>query len=394
MWEVMSLQSRHWRSAASALAVLRQQSRLTRPELGRRLGLGSGPTSDLVKRMARAALISERPAGPEGRGRPTTTVHAHPRGPVAAVLDLRHGDWRLGRCEVDGVVEILASGAHDGRAPDQLLDRLRDRLGTVTRSLGDRLVGIGVAVPGPTAGDRLVHATMLGWRDVDLGRVAPDGGIRVVVGNDATMAAVAETRLHTPRPRTLLHVVVEVGVGGAFIADGQPVPSSRGLHGEFGHLPFGDPGARCPCGALGCWAVAFDVPQIARGTGHPIRQHPRAWLHDLFTDPDPAPKARRVRATLAADLGRGIAGLVNALDPEVVTLGGLAGELRAVSSEDFGAAVRAGLMAVHRDRPPPIVEARGGEDAPLIGAGLSLFERVLDAEALARWAGRVPAVRS
>ena len=83
-----------------------------------------------------------------------------------------------------------------------------------------------------------------------------------------------------------------------------------------------------------------------------------------------------------------MAGLVNALDPEVVTLGGLAAELRASSPDGFADAVSRGLMAVHRDRPPSIVDARAGDDAPLVGAGLSVFDRVLDAGMLARWASR------
>ena len=224
---VTSPQPRHWRSAADALAVLRQEQRLTRPELGRRLGLDSGPTSDLVKRMSRAALISERRAAPDRPGRPTTTVHAHPSGPVAVVLDLRHGDWRLGTCGVDGMVDLLATGAHDGEQPDVLIARLRARVRAAARPLGHRLVGVGVAVPGPTADDRLVHATMLGWRDVDFSVLRPAPDVPVVVGNDATMAAMAEARLHTPRPRTLLHVVVEIGVGGALVVDGRPVPSAR-----------------------------------------------------------------------------------------------------------------------------------------------------------------------
>jgi predicted NBD/HSP70 family sugar kinase len=383
---VTSTQSRHWRSAADALAVLRQEQRLTRPELGRRLGLDSGPMSDLVKRLANAALIAELRASSEGRGRPTTTVHAHPSGPLAVVLDLRHGDWRLGTCGVDGTVELLEAGDHDARAPDELIGRLRIRVRGAIRSFGDRVVGIGVAVPGPTAEDRLVHATMLGWRDVDLGSLAPGPGVPVVAGNDATMAAVAEARLHSPRPSALLHVVVEVGIGGALVVDGRPVPSARGLHGEFGHLPFGDPDARCPCGALGCWTIAFDVPQIARRAGLRVRRDPRSWLHRLFTDPGPAPDVRRVRDGLAADLGRGIAGLVNALDPDLVTLGGLGAELRAACPDGFERALLSGLMTVHRQRPPVVVAARAGEDAPLVGAGLSVFDRVLDAELLARWA--------
>jgi predicted NBD/HSP70 family sugar kinase len=391
---VTSTQSRHWRSAADALAVLRQEQRVTRPELARRLGLDSGPTSDLVKRLSRAALISEQRAEPGRPGRPTTTVHAHPAGPVALVLDLRHGDWRLATSRVDGMVDLLAKGQHDGRNPDDILVRLRSHVRRAARPLGARLVGVGVAVPGPTADDRLVHATMLGWRDVDLSQLAPASDITVIAGNDATMAAVAEARLHVPRPRTLLHVVVEIGVGGALVVDGRPTASAHGLHGEFGHLPLGDPEQQCPCGAFGCWTIAFDISQVTSRAGVSVRRDPRASLHRLFTDPRPSSPARRARDVLAADLGRGIAGLVNALDPEIVTLGGLAAELRASSPDGFADAVRRGLMTVHRDRPPRIVDARAGEDAPLVGAGLSVFDSVLGAGMLARWASRVAEVSS
>src|SRR5256885_991493 len=99
--------------------------------------------------------------------------------PVAALAARRprpprpHGDWRLGTCGLDGRVDVLATGQHDGTDPDGLVTRLRSRVRRVARSLGERLVGVGVAVPGPTADDRLVHATMLGWHDVDIGRLAP-----------------------------------------------------------------------------------------------------------------------------------------------------------------------------------------------------------------------------
>lgn len=381
-------QARHWRSAADALAVLRRESQVTRPELGERLGLRSGPTSDLVKRLSNVALITERPTVPTGRGRPTTTVHGHPAGPVAAVLDLRHGDWRLGTCEVDGEIRIVETGRHDGTSPDALLLGLRARIRDLIGSLGGRVAGLGVAVPGTAAENRLVTVTMLGWRDLEFGAVSPDPGLPLVVANDATMAAVTEARLHTPAARALLHVVVEVGIGGAFIVDGEPVGSARGLHGEFGHLPFGDPGSRCPCGARGCWTIAFDAPQIAERTGLEAKGDPRDWLLRLFTELDVSSRVRETRASLAEDLGRGIAGLVNALDPDLVTLGGIAGQLREVSPDRFDQALLDGLMHVHRQAPPEVVAARSGEDAPLVGVGLSVFEQVLDAEHLAQWATR------
>ncbi len=65
-------------------------------------------------------------------------------------------------------------------------------------------------------------------------------GLPLVVGNDATMAAVAEARAR-PAVGALLHLVLEVGIGGALVLDGRPLQGARGLAGEFGHLPFGDP---------------------------------------------------------------------------------------------------------------------------------------------------------
>jgi predicted NBD/HSP70 family sugar kinase len=150
------------------------------------------------------------------------------------ILRGQHGDWRIGTCTLDGSVEVLAVEDHGGTDPDALIARLRSRVRTAARRFGDRVVGLGVAAPGTVVGNRLVNLAMLGWRDLELGWLAPSPDIAVVAGNDATMAAVAEARVHAPRPRALLHVV-EIGIGGALVVDGRPVPSARGLQGEYGH---------------------------------------------------------------------------------------------------------------------------------------------------------------
>src|SRR5262245_42361311 len=107
-------QARHWRSASSALALLRGRAGLTRRELGERLGLTSGGVSDLAGRLRAAGLIVESPAPVHGPGRPSSMWRAHPDAPVALAVDLRHGDWRLARCGLDGEVTMLAEGVHDG----------------------------------------------------------------------------------------------------------------------------------------------------------------------------------------------------------------------------------------------------------------------------------------
>jgi predicted NBD/HSP70 family sugar kinase len=378
-------QARHWRSAAAALEFVRRRPEPTRRELASALGLASGPASDLVGRLRAARLVAERPVPAHGPGRPTTRLHAHPDGPVVLALDLRHGDWRLAACGIGGELESLAEEPHGTGDAGTLLAGLRGLVASSIDRFAGRVVAVGVAVPGLVAGTRLLDAAVLGWRDLDLATIG--AGLPVLAGNDATMAAVAEARVH-PTSEALLHLVLEVGIGGAFVIDGRPVPGGRGLAGEFGHLPFGDPDERCGCGAQGCWGLPFDPRRIAARLGEPEPTDPRAWLRRLLEAAQPRAVERAARSDLSASFGRGVAGLVNALDPDTVTLGGLAALLRAAAPEPFQDAFEAGLMDVHRVMPPEIAAGEAGEDAALVGVALATFDQILDPDRLAMWAGR------
>ena len=248
------------------------------------------------------------------------------------------------------------------------------------------MLAVGVAVPGLTAGTRVLEASMLGWREVELDVIA--GGLPLIAGNDATMAAVAEARMH-PGAGVLLHLVLEVGVGGALVLDGRPAQGARGLAGEFGHLPFGDRAETCGCGARGCWGLAFD-PRLLwpRGLASPSPRTRTGGCAGSLKAQQPTTEERGLREHLAADFGRGTAGLVNALDPRLVTLGGLAGPLRDAAPDAFEHAFGSGLMSAHRRTAPEVVTGRAGEDAALVGTALATFDRILDAPRLARWARR------
>ena len=384
---IASPQARHWRSAAAALDLVRHRPEPTRRELATELGLASGAASDLLARLRAVRLVAERPAPAQGPGRPTTQLYAHPEGPVVLALDLRHGDWRLAACAVDGELELLASARHGGKDAEAILAGLRTTVARATQRLGGRAIAVGVAVPGLVAGTRLLDASMLGWRDLELAPLG--GGLPVITGNDATMAAIATARA-CPAAEALLHLVLEIGIGGALVLGGHPVQGARGLAGEFGHLPFGDPSEVCGCGARGCWGTRFEPASIARRLGEPAPAEPREWLRRLLENPRPSGAERRACSDLADALGRGTAGLVNALDPDLVTLGGLAGPLRDTAPDAFEQAFEAGLMDVHRDDPPEVATWPADENAALVGVALAAFDQVLDARRVALWATAAP----
>jgi len=401
-----------WHTAAQVLATLRRVPGITRAALARELGLTSGLATEIVARLRDLRLLTEAPAPVVGRGRPTTVLRPHPEGPVVLALALRQEDWRAAVATVDGRLIEPRRRRHPSREPDAVLATLRRAVDRARDRYGHRLRAVSLAVAGAIYDDHLVQAATLGWGAVDLRAVARDTSLPLLLGNDATLAGVAEARAGAATTAgTALHLIVEVGVGGTLTIDGRPVTGAHGAAGEYGHLPFGDRALRCPCGARGCWDLAVDGRALARHLGEPPPVDALSYAWEVIRratgaphpgpDPDPRsgrrvpardggdPAARRAVDAVAAALGDGIAALVNLHDPDLVTLGGLGPALRRVAGPAFDDAYAAGLMSVHRAQPPPVVAAAFGDEGPLHGAAVLGLDHITGESALAEWAAHL-----
>jgi predicted NBD/HSP70 family sugar kinase len=407
------------------LRVVHRSPGVTRAAASRLLTMGTGATTELVARLSQASLLAEAPAAPSGaRGRPTTVLVPHPAGPLVLAAEITHETWRVDVTELGGATLASLTGIHN-RAP------WPDVVAAVTAAISElearypgRLRALGVAVPGTVSRTLRLTATNVGWRDVDLTALwapqaveniaAPEASgpfivaraagqpasaqgsgqpaaVRAasqtasaqgsgqpttaraagqpvfVVGNDASFAAAAESaRGAATGARVALHLLILGGLGGAVVDQGRLVIGALGAAGEFGHMPFGDPTITCPCGAHGCWGTAVDGTALARLLGHEEPRDPVAYARRIIASPG---RAERTAVQAAATaLGRGIAGLVNGLDPDLITLGAIAADLLAAAEDDLLTAYRAGLMTIHRADPPPILQAALGADGPIAGA--------------------------
>jgi fructokinase len=108
--------------------------------------------------------------------------------------------------------------------------------------------------------------------------------------------------------RVVFGVILGTGVGGAVVVDRRVLHGASGIAGEWGHnpLPWPNsdelPGPACYCGKRGCIESFLSGPALARE---------RATLGDEGA------------LTIYADrLARGLATVVNVIDPEVIVLGG------------------------------------------------------------------------
>jgi predicted NBD/HSP70 family sugar kinase len=150
---------------------------------------------------------------------------------------------------------------------------------------------------------------------------------------------------------------------------------ATGAAGEFGHMPFGDPAITCLCGAQGCWGTTVDGTALARLLGRPTPRDQVTFARRLITSP--TEEERPAVRAVARNLGRGIGGLVNAVDADLVTLGGLGADLLTAAPDDLQLAYLAGLMAYRRDDPPPIVPAALGDEGPIAGAAEEAWSALL-----------------
>jgi predicted NBD/HSP70 family sugar kinase len=352
----------------------------------------SGFVTETVARLGALGLVTERPAPPTGgRGRPTTTLHAHPQGPVVVAAAIGHETWRLAVCQLGGTELARAERAHR-REPGQVLGELGKVFGSARRRYGRRIRAACVAVPGTVVGDHLAQAANLGWDDIDLAVLWPRqrGGPALLAGNDASFAAIAEARRGAATGAgTVLHLYMDAGIGGAVIEAGRLVLGATGTAGEFGHMPFGDPAQQCRCGARGCWNTTLDGAALARALNQPQPADEVSYVRHVLAAARAAADGRHGEgaATLqmASSAGRGVAGLVNAFDPDIVTFGGLGRELLEVAGDRVHAAYLAGLMHFRLPAPPPLVPAYFGDDAPQVGAAEEAFSAFLTDGGLRAW---------
>ena len=258
--------------------------RLTRAELTRQLSLARGTATVLVRDLAGRQLIEElsSPVGvpdglkvPRTRGRPTGVPSAHPRGPVALAVDLRDDSFTVAAFELTGRCTVLDRQEREAVSGTGMLAEVAAKLQARRREFGDRVVGVGVAVPSPVSAGQMVQPTLPDWQDLDVaaalgaGPGDADEGL-VQAGNDATLAGLAEARRGVLRGVSVaLHLHVATGIGGVLLAAGQPVTGARGSAGEFGHMPLTGGSEPCRCGSTGCWELDAGARGLLRAVGQP-----------------------------------------------------------------------------------------------------------------------------
>lgn len=183
---------------------------------------------------------------------------------------------------------------------------------------------IGVGFPGFISEGR-VHSppNLPSVHEVDLQKKLRDETHHhVYVFNDADAYILGETFFGAGRgSRIVLGLTLGTGVGGGFVVDGEVYTGSRGFAAEFGHMVLDPNGPLCHCGKKGCFEAFVGSYGIAGR--YEILSGEQCVVKDIF---DKAKSGEETALEVLNEFGFylsiGIKNLVEALDPDIVVLGG------------------------------------------------------------------------
>ena len=197
----------------------------------------------------------------------------------------------------------------------------------------EQVEGVGIGVPGPVLDSSIVPivcANLGGWgeRNVSAQLSGLLDGLKVLVGNDANVAALGEIWMGAAKgAKNAVMVTLGTGVGGGVVVNGKVIDGVHGAGGEIGHITVNrHETAVCGCGKRGCleqYSSATgvvrcmkklldenpDTPCVLRGTEFAAKD-----VFDAARNGD-ALAAREVDE-MSDTLGMALANIASTVDPE------------------------------------------------------------------------------
>jgi predicted NBD/HSP70 family sugar kinase len=320
------------------LNLVREHQPISRADVARRMGVGRGMVTSLVDELLAEGAIVEGETAESPRGRKPKLLHVRTHDRYVIAVDVRFTRTYLMLADFAGK-EIALESFETRFDPEELVAEIAARVRRLRAAHGAaRCDGLGMVVPGMVdrRSGRVLNAPQLGWRDVDLiESLEAATGLRVHLENAPVACALAQVWLSADRSEgsdNFVYVTVSDGVGAGVVVHGEVVRGHDDTAGEFGHIALDPEGPRCMCGLRGCWEVyTSNMATLSRYFGLDVsRVESRERLREAgVTVPDLVARARGGDAAALAALhesahylGIGLAGIINALNPARIVIGG------------------------------------------------------------------------
>ncbi len=216
-----------------------------------------------------------------------------------------------------------------------VLNQIKKIIDSLSASSGLTFKSVGIGTPGtldPILNSmKNCNSTSLNGKPMkdDLQKLL---GMEVKMSNDANCFAIAEAQLgivrdELPNAKNVFGVIMGTGVGGGLVINGQVVSGRQGIGGEWGHNPLDEEGNACYCGKIGCVETVISGPALEKYYQKVSGE--KKNLKDIVADyrKGECKYAYMTMERLFHYFGKGIAVVINILDPEAIVIGGGVGNI-------------------------------------------------------------------
>lgn len=282
-------------------------------------------------------------------------------------------------------IDITATG---------VIDLLYEHASTLIVQAGinqDKIIGIGISMPGLVSskeGKSFTYFLEKGVPDTLQQQLEERFQKPVLILNDAKSGCLAEFRFGKANHRNnVLVLSMDGGLGLGIIMDGKMQQGISGFAGEFGHIPFVEDGLLCHCGKRGCLETVASGIAMARKAKEGVKSDQRSMLNELsaqeINEIDPqviitaAHKGDQFAIKLLSEtginLGKGLAILIQLLNPELIVLQGKIAEAKQYITTPIQHSINTYCMTQLRER-MSITLSELGSDAYLLGSVAAVME--------------------
>lgn len=258
----------------------------------------------------------------------------------------------------------------------------------------DKLLGIGLAIPGPFLQKNQQIELMSGfpgWQEIDFKKELEDQfSLPVYIEHNANCGALSEMWYgDIGDNKNVIFIAADIGIGAGILINQQLYKGALGIAGEIGHMCIDYSGPKCECGNRGCLELYCSTRRLKQIYKEEVAADLSGGENECSTKEilkkaaGGDATARRALSKIAVSLAYGIANIVNLFNPDLIIISdklSLAGEalieeLNRILKELLLESVFANLN---------IRLGRFAEDAMVYGASALVLEECISSPFLTR----------
>lgn len=288
------------------------------------------------------------------------------------------------------IISTSKTKTNSPRPAEEIFDDIEKVCREAVDSAGltfDDIQAIGLGTPGTVNAEGVIEfANNLAFNNVPAKQMLVDrlGKEEIFIENDANCAALGEAYAGCGNgSNNFVAITLGTGVGSGIIIDGKIVSGVNNAGGECGHMVIVVDGEQCSCGRRGCWEAYASATALIRQTKKAMDEYPDSIMHRLAEEEGKVNGKTAFDAMRLGDIAGievvnnyikyiscGLINLVNALQPEIICIGGGICNEGETLMKPLRRYVQAERYSIHSKIQTKIMKAQLGNDAGVIGAAL------------------------